>query len=222
MYKIIKQKRKSVTIRIDEELNILVKAPYTISDKEVQAIIKQNEDWINKTLKEKEVLMRQKDWLMNGEILYLGEKLQVCIEEDKMGKVTVGIEDGIFKIKTPNKNDHFLIKSQVDGYIKKQALTLFTVLTERYCKLIKCQYQNITLRKQKTRWGSCSNKGNLSYNLRLMSAPIEIIEYVVLHEVMHLKYFDHSRMFWNAIEDIMPDYKIRQNYLKQQGYRLDI
>ena len=222
MYKIIKQKRKSVTIRIDEELNILVKAPYTISDKEVQAIIKQNEDWINKTLKEKEVLMRQKDWLMNGEILYLGEKLQVCIEEDKMGKVTVGIEDGIFKITTPNKNDHFLIKSQVDGYIKKQALTLFTVLTERYCKLIKCQYQNITLRKQKTRWGSCSNKGNLSYNLRLMSAPIEIIEYVVLHEVMHLKYFDHSRMFWNAIEDIMPDYKIRQNYLKQQGYRLDI
>ena len=222
MYKIIKQKRKSVTIRIDEELNILVKAPYTISDKEVQAIIKQNEDWINKTLKEKEVLMRQKDWLMNGEILYLGEKLQVCIEEDKMGKVTVGIEDGIFKITTPNKNDHFLIKSQVDRYIKKQALTLFTVLTERYCKLIKCQYQNITLRKQKTRWGSCSSKGNLSYNLRLMSAPIEIIEYVVLHEVMHLKYFDHSRMFWNAIEDIMPDYKIRQNYLKQQGYRLDI
>lgn len=222
MYKIIRQKRKSITLCIDEELNILVKVPYAISDKEIQVIIKKNEDWINKTLKEKEALMRQKNWLMNGEILYLGKKLQVCIEEDKMGKVTVGIEDEIFKIMTPNKNDHFLIKNQADRYIKKQALTLFTVLTERYCKLVKCQYQNITLRKQKTRWGSCSSKGNLSYNLRLMSAPIEIIEYVVLHEVMHLKYFDHSRVFWNAIEDIMPDYKIRQIYLKQQGYRLDI
>ena len=80
----------------------------------------------------------------------------------------------------------------------------------------------MTLRKQKTRWGSCSSKGGLSYNIRLMSAPIEVIEYVVLHEVMHLIYFDHSKAFWNAIAKVMPDYKTRQSYLKEQGNILDI
>ena len=222
MYKIIRQKRKSVTIHIEEDLSILVKAPYTISDEEINSILKKNEKWIDKTLKKKEALAKQKDWLSNKEILYLGKTLQVCIDEDKMGKVTVSVTDDVFQIVTPNKKDYFLIKNQVDLYIKRQALELFTILTNKYCDLLGCQYSTLTLRRQKTRWGSCSSKGNLSYNIRLMSAPIEIIEYVVLHEVMHLKYFNHSKIFWDAIAQVMPDYKIRQNYLKEYGHRLDI
>lgn len=222
MYKIIRQKRKSVTIHIEEDLSILVKAPYTISDEEIDKILKKYENWIHKTLKDKEILAKQKDWLWNEEILYLGKKLKVCIDEDKTGKVTVSVADRIFKIITPNKKDHFLIKTQVDRYIKRQALELFTTLTNKYCDLLGCEYSSLTLRRQKTRWGSCSSKGGLSYNIRLMSAPIEVIEYVVLHEVMHLIYFNHSKAFWDAIAQVMPDYKIRQNYLKEQGNRLDI
>lgn len=222
MYKIIRQRRKSVTIHIEDDLSIVVKAPYDISHEEIDKIVTKHEVWINKTIRDKENLARRKDWLHNGEILYLGKKLQVCIDEEPTGKVAVSVADGVLTIVTPNKKDHFLIKTQLEMYTKEQALKLFTTLTDKYCNLLGCKYSSLTLRKQKTRWGSCSSKGGLSYNIRLMSAPIEVIEYVVLHEVMHLIYFDHSKAFWNAIAKVMSDYKIRQSYLKEQGNILDI
>lgn len=222
MYKLIRQRRKSVTIHVEDDLNVVVKAPHSIPQKEIDQIVIKHEEWIQKTIKEKKALAIQKDWLMNEEILYLGKKIPVVIEEDPKAKSNVCLQQGVFIITTPNKKDHFLIKKQLETYTKKQALNLFTTLTEKYCRLLGCNYHTLTIRKQKTRWGSCSSNGALSYNIRLMSAPIEAIEYVVLHEVMHLIHFNHSPLFWQAIAKIMPDYKKWQQYLKEQGNILDI
>ena len=222
MYKLIRQKRKSVTIHIEDDLSIIVKAPYSISQNEIDQIVIKHKAWIDKTLEEKKNLAKQKDWINNQELLYLGQKLCVVIQESMTIKPQVSIADGILTIVTPNKKDHFLIKTQVETYTKEQGLKVFTTLTDKYCHLLGCHYRSITLRKQKTRWGSCSSKGGLSYNIRLMSAPIEVIEYVVLHEVMHLRHFDHSLTFWASLAKVMPDYKIRQQYFKEQGNILDI
>lgn len=222
MYKLIRQRRKSVTIHIEDNLSIIVKAPYSISQKEIDQIVIKHEAWIKKTLQDKKELAKQKDWINNEELLYLGQKLHVYIHEAPTKKLEVSVTDGTLTIVTPNKKDHFLIKTQVETYTKEQGLKLFTTLTDKYCKLLGCDYRSLTLRRQKTRWGSCSSKGGLSYNIRLMSAPIEVIEYVVLHEVMHLRHFDHSPAFWAAIAKVMPDYKTRQQYLKEQGNILDI
>ena len=222
MYKLIRQRRKSVTIHVEDDLNVVVKAPYSIAQREIDEIVIKHEAWIQKTIKEKKALAIQKDWLMNQEILYLGKRIPIRIEENPVAKPNVCIETDVMIITTPNKKDHFLIKKQLEAYTKEQALNLFTTLTEKYCSLLGCNYHTITIRRQKTRWGSCSNKGTLSYNIRLMSAPIEAIEYVVLHEVMHLIHFNHSPLFWQAIAKIMPDYKKWQHYLKEQGNILDI
>ena len=83
-----------------------------------------------------------------------------------------------------------------------------------YADIMGVTYGRITIRMQKSRWGSCSGKGNLNFNCFLMRTPDEIIDYVVVHELCHLKEMNHSPLFWAEVEKILPDYKERRKWLK--------
>ena len=83
-------------------------------------------------------------------------------------------------------------------------------------------YSRITIRDQKTRWGSCSSKGTLSFNWRLMLAPPAILDYVVVHELCHLTHMDHSPAFWQAVGQVCPDYKECRKWLKEHGQELTL
>lgn len=87
-------------------------------------------------------------------------------------------------------------------------------------KLTGGYYTKITIRNQKTRWGSCSQTGTLSFNYRLMMAEPAVIDYVIIHELCHLTHMNHSKAFWDKVEGIMPDYKIHKNWLKEHGSEL--
>ena len=97
---------------------------------------------------------------------------------------------------------------------KKQARSVLTSLTEHYAALMGVTYEKISVTSAKTRFGSCSKKGSINYSWRLMLYPKEAWEYVVVHELCHLKHFDHSAAFWQTVEKYLPDYKERQKLLK--------
>ncbi len=82
------------------------------------------------------------------------------------------------------------------------------------------RYGRIAIREQKTRWGSCSAKGNLNFNWRLILAPPEIRDYVVIHELCHLAYLNHSKEFWNKVAEFCPEYKTHRRWLKENGHTL--
>lgn len=84
-----------------------------------------------------------------------------------------------------------------------------------FAKTVGVDYGRITIRHQKTRWGSCSSKGNLNFNCLLMRMPPEVIDYVVVHELCHRKEMNHSKAFWQEVEKVLPDYKSRRQWLKQ-------
>lgn len=89
-----------------------------------------------------------------------------------------------------------------------------------YARLMGVSYGQITIRKQKTRWGSCSREGNLNFNCLLMMAPPEVLDYVVIHELSHRLEMNHSMRFWAQVEKVLPDYRKPRKWLKEQGGRL--
>lgn len=101
--------------------------------------------------------------------------------------------------------------------LSNQALVIFPQKVKYYAEILNVSYGRITIRSQKTRWGSCSAKGNLNFNCLLMLAPDKVQDYVVVHELCHRLEMNHSAAFWAQVERIMPDYKKYQDWLKKNG-----
>ena len=98
--------------------------------------------------------------------------------------------------------------------------SIFTQKAAYYARLIGVTYGRISIREQKTRWGSCSSKGNLNFNWRLIFAPEEVVDYIVVHELAHRKEMNHSRAFYNVVASVLPDYKVQEKWLKENGEKL--
>ena len=101
-----------------------------------------------------------------------------------------------------------------------EALKVIPARVEYFAKVIGVTYGKITIRNQKTRWGSCSSKGNLNFNCLLMLAPLEVLDYVVVHELCHRKQMNHSKAFWLEVEKVLPDYKEARKWLKEEGSQM--
>lgn len=97
------------------------------------------------------------------------------------------------------------------------ARDIFTKKTEYYARIMGVTFGRISIREQKTRWGSCSSKGNLNFNWRLIFAPEEVLDYIVVHELAHRREMNHSKAFYAIVENVLPDYKARRKWLREHG-----
>ena len=109
-----------------------------------------------------------------------------------------------------------ITSDEIDS-LKAGAKPIIEEKVRLFADKIGVKYGKITIRNQKTRYGSCTAKGNLNFNCLIMLMPEEIIDYVIVHELCHIKEMNHSRRFWKEVEDILPDYKERRKWLKQNG-----
>ena len=104
--------------------------------------------------------------------------------------------------------------------LKKQAKQWIPQRAAHYAPLVGVDYKGVAIRCQKTKWGSCSGKGNLNFNCLLMLAPPEVLDYVVVHELCHRMEMNHSARFWQQVERVLPDYRERRKWLKIHGAEL--
>lgn len=105
---------------------------------------------------------------------------------------------------------------------KKNASEYFPIRVQHFEKIMGVHHKKIAIRDQKTRWGSCSTSGTLSFNWRLIMAPPEVLDYVVVHELAHFTHMDHSKAFWSTVESVMPDYEKHRKWLNEHGQELRI
>lgn len=118
------------------------------------------------------------------------------------------------------KNDSRKITEKELELLAEQARQVFPEKAAYYAKRVGVTYGRITIRAQKTRWGSCSSQGNLNFNCLLMLAPEAVQDYVVVHELCHRKEMNHSDRFWREVAKVMPDYKIHKKWLKEHGSKI--
>lgn len=97
------------------------------------------------------------------------------------------------------------------------ARDIFTRKTAYYARIMGVTYGRISIREQKTRWGSCSSQGNLNFNWRLIFAPENVLDYVVVHELAHRKEMNHSKAFYAIVESVLPDYRVSRKWLRDNG-----
>lgn len=176
---VIRSNRKTVAIQVNSDLSVTVRAPRSVSEKDIEEILKKKEAWISKH-----------------------------IEKIKETKERVEAE--------PTEK---LTREKVIA-LAEEALKVIPERVEYFAKVIGVTYGKITIRNQKTRWGSCSSKGNLNFNCLLMLAPPEVLDYVVVHELCHRKQMNHSKAFWLEVEKVLPDYKEARKWLKEDGSQI--
>ena len=134
-----------------------------------------------------------------------------CLERTKEYREEKPLSDGGLDMKV----DYALDMNQ-----ERKAKETITKRVSYFARLMGVSYRNITIREQKTRWGSCSSEKNLNFNWKLILAPPEVLDYVVVHELCHLKEMNHSKAFWDEVEKVMPEYETYKLWLKENGWRL--
>ena len=217
--KIIRSKRKTISLQITDKATLIIKAPYEVSEQTIKDIIAKHAKWINK--KREEILSRDPKFIkkefVNGEgFLYLGKHYKLTIV-DKQAEPLV-FKNGFFLSKAylPIAREVFV------NWYRERAYEKISERVEWYAKKRGFKYNKINITNAQKRWGSCSAKGNLNFSWRLIMAPLCVIDYVVVHELVHLEEMNHSKSFWNKVKMLMPNYEKYKNWLKKNGHLLRI
>ncbi|KAF2956346.1 SprT family zinc-dependent metalloprotease [Marinitoga sp. 38H-ov] len=217
-YKIIKSNRNTISIIIENTGNVIVRAPKFLSDFEIKKFVFDKSDWIiSKLLNLKTI--ENKKYLDGERFLFLGKYYKLITIEGNYG---IGIQDDYIYISL--KKEFFdnieLKKEMIYKWYKKEAKKIILDRLDYYSKIMNLKYGKVTIRDQKTRWGSCSSKNNLSFNFRIVMAPIRKLDYIVVHELSHIIYKHHQKEFWNYVSKYCNDYLESRVWFKENGYKL--
>ncbi len=210
-----RSKRVSLKITSGE---LFVIAPPKISSKRVEALIDEHSDWITKTLASHDhIVQKQVDLSDGSRFLFKQEDVDV-VWLNNPTKNSAGILDGKLIVNSSDNTHRDValkwLRKEAKKYISKRVMALAAAHG--------FEVKKVTIRNQSTRWGSCSGRGTISMNWRLIFAPQEVLDYVIVHELAHLKQMNHSQKFWDVVAAMMPEYKVHRKWLKQNGDTLKV
>ncbi|MCI8483198.1 MAG: M48 family metallopeptidase [Lachnospiraceae bacterium] len=238
-YQLTRSKRKSISIVIGKDGSIQVKAPDWLPRYKIDQFIQQKEKWIRQKRSELERMEKDRQihtFQEGDDFLFLGEYYRLSFREDFQGKDQKSGNILLWQKKKllllPGaEQEGAEVRRKIEEWYRSQAKKIFPERAAYYEPLVTKEAKvvgrpvrsvnRIAIRNQKTRWGSCSSKGNLNFNWRLLMAPIEVLDYVVVHELCHLVYMDHSREFWQMVEQILPGAGQYRKWLKTNYIYLD-
>lgn len=203
---IIKPSLRHTYLSFDESGELIIKSPEVSQDYIEQLLLKKSK-WIRRS---REKIMQKKgkipDFTQKSELYYKGiaYPLNVVFHEKK--RTELHFEKGIFSLFS-NRHDTGVFQKHIERFYKKEAEALLPQLVERYAQQMQLFPREIRFRKTKRQWGSCSGKNVLSFNTMLMKLPEDVIAYVVVHELAHIRHKHHQKDFWELVEAQMPDYR---------------
>jgi len=196
----IRSKRRTILLQIKADGSFVVRAPMRADINKINEFIKKKNEWI--ITKQSEIKMRflQRQKMLESQeinsenkVLLLGEKIS-CSKK----------------------------RAELILWYKREALKHLTLRVNYFANTFGLKYNSIKISSAKKRWGSCSSRGNINFSWRLIMAPSDVVDYVVAHEVSHLKHRNHSKNFWKHVAMMMPNYKNQHDWLRKNGFLLDV
>ncbi len=217
---IINPRLKYIHLNINEQGELIIKAPHN-SQHQITQLLKKKKDWIEKAQKK----FTQKKGKMptfesdSEKLYYLGTPYPLTLQQIPSDKTTNLVsfnytpQEG-FKI-TYNEPNTTEFLNQIEKFYKHKAKEMITPLVQQQAEIMSLYPTAISFRKTKRQWGSCSSKNRLSFNTGLIKLPLDVIQYVIIHELAHIKHKHHQKAFWKEVERYSPNYKELEQELKE-------
>jgi predicted metal-dependent hydrolase len=224
-YDLVRSRRTTTDIVVERDGRVVVRAPQHLSDKRIARMVDSRRLWIYKTLAEwrdanATRIIRE---YRNGEgFLYLGRSYRLLLVSDQDEPVIL-------------KNGRFCLRRDLvegaDTTTAKAAFRDFYITRGRERLRQRVEYfepkvgvsvRGLSVRDLGNRWGTCSPKGNLSFHWKCLMAPATVIDYIVVHELCHLHHLDHTELFWNEVDKILPTYSTQKDWLRKHGAAMNV
>lgn len=216
--KIIRSNRKSFCIEIDYSGEIILRVPASAKEEEIKKFLFKHRNWVEKKLilVNNKVKYKEKKFTNKEKFLFLGKEYELEIVEKQAEPIVFKDKFLLSKSFLPKAKEVFI------AWYKNEAYKIIFERVKFYLNFGNNKFNRIRITNANKRWGSCSPNGNLNFTYRLVMAPIEIIDYVVIHEIVHLVDKSHKKSFYEKLGKIIPDYKQRVKWLNQNGNLLKI
>ena len=212
-YLLERRPRRTVGLKITAD-GLVVHAPKRIFEFQLNQILQEKAHWILNKLKAREANQVEKiQWIDGENLLYLGNDIQLNITQASSNKALV-FDQNTLKVTALQPNNHEVVARKVIAWYKKQAASDFSRRLEILAAKLGVATPPLTLSNAQSRWGSCNSRGEVRLNWRLLQAPPHIINYVICHELAHLKQMNHSTKFWAVVAQLFPNYKTAEKELK--------
>jgi predicted metal-dependent hydrolase len=216
---ITRSKRKTVSIYVERDGTVVL-IPDNLSDEELVAIIKSKEYQIHKNLAHWTQLNEariEREYVNGQSFLYLGRNYRLRLVDEKVGSII--LKNGYFLME---KQDRMRAKELFIDFYKSKLREKIQPIIERYKDQMNVNPKELKIMDLQNRWASCTNKGNLNFHWKCAMAPIDVLHYIVVHELAHLVHPNHSPEFWNTIDKILLDYQKHIKWLRLNGAGMDL
>lgn len=233
-YQLIRSKRRSVSLQVVAG-KVIVRAPLRIKQDYIDNLLVNKSTWIQKKVTQQLSEQTDKNQLCVGGQIWFDGKL--CPLIVNYGLKNISSFDGdsvqlVFKAKKEYIENYnniealksnisvHLIKKRVEAWLKEQAEEYLITRSIHYSQIMLLTPKDIAIRQYKARWGSCNSLGKVQFNYLLMMAPKWVVDYVIVHELCHLQHLNHSREFWQLVEQYYPHYLLAKQWLKKHQHKL--
>lgn len=215
---VIRSRRKTIAILVQHDGKVIVRAPLRAPERLINAFIESKSGWIEakKAVALQQVALPSRCFTSGEKFWLLGAQISLRVVENQKMALTLQNE---FLL---SKKHQIHALAIFEKWYKARALKVLSDRVNFFAAQYGFHYEKIRISSARTRWGSCSSRGVLSFTWRLVMAPLAVVDYVVIHELAHLKIKNHSALFWAEVGSLMPAYKTNRDWLKKNGRLLTL
>ena len=217
-----RHRRRTIAICIERDGRVVVRAPAKTTRDALHQFVEEKRPWIKKKLLrifQERTDAHPKVFVSGETFLYLGDSYPLKVTHSPNGGPPLAFISGEFQLNARFKGDG---EALFVAWYKEQAETLIRHRIDRYRGVMGIPSVQARITSAKYQWGGCSSRDRITFSWRIVLAPLPMVDYVVVHELAHLRERNHSSNFWKIVEAILPDYRLRRQWLRKHGYLLDM